>query len=433
MEKIMNIEQAYDKKKMLKKHVGTIHCSNNLSLIQRKLFNALLFVAYQDLPYKHKFQVKIKDLCYLIGFHSNDTKKLKLALIGLITLTIEWNIIDNQSGKESEWKASTALASAELSSGLCIYEYSQLMKELLYQPEMYGRIDINLLCHFKSSYGLALYENCIRYSELPQTPWFTIINFRKIMGIEDDKYPSFNDFKKRVLNIALSEVNSISPFVVELEVIRQNQKVTKIRFKINKFQKAVNTNETVTSQQQEIITILTSVFGLSRKSSENLFSIYDLNYIADKIHLISTSSSFKSGKIKGLAGYLVQALKSDYQKSPSSKEIIAKTLCVEKKQKFTEQDLIEKQYNQYISEVLESYFSQTASEETTTIMQSFKKSIDLQNKIFIRIYEQYGINHPATKNLFIDFIKKNVDAMSSVMNLEEFSTSLSENSALVNS
>ena len=33
----------------LKKHINAIHCTNNLSLLQRKLFNALLFNAYPNL------------------------------------------------------------------------------------------------------------------------------------------------------------------------------------------------------------------------------------------------------------------------------------------------------------------------------------------------------------------------------------------------
>lgn len=88
----------------LKKHVNAIHCTNNLTLVQRKLFNALLFNAYPELPYKQQFKIKGKDLYKLIGYNSKDTAKLKEALFGLISIAIEWNVIDCSTGKEKNGK-----------------------------------------------------------------------------------------------------------------------------------------------------------------------------------------------------------------------------------------------------------------------------------------------------------------------------------------
>ena len=65
----------------LKKHVNLIHCSNNLSLVQRKLFNALLFNAYPELGFKQQFCIRTKKLCEMIGYRSNDYKSLKKALL----------------------------------------------------------------------------------------------------------------------------------------------------------------------------------------------------------------------------------------------------------------------------------------------------------------------------------------------------------------
>lgn len=108
------------------------------------------------------------------------------------------------------------------------------MKDLMYQPEIYGQINIDLVSKFKSGYGLALYENCIRYKGLMQTPWFPIEIFRKLMGVFDGKYQVFKDFKKRVLDVGVNEVNTVSPIRIVPELERVNQKVTKIRFKLEK-------------------------------------------------------------------------------------------------------------------------------------------------------------------------------------------------------
>ena len=217
----MDLTIVKDQRFELKKHVNTIHCTNNLTLVQRKLFNALLFRAYPELPHKTRFQVHTRELCKLIGYNSNDYGKLKTALLGLITIAIEWNVIDAVTGNEKIWKASSILAAAELAGGYCNYEYSQIMRNFLYQPEIYGRINITLVAKFKSSYGLALYENCIRYQGLPQTPWFTLEVFRKLMGVFGKRYSAFKDFKKRVLNVAIKEVNALSSIYICVEIERR--------------------------------------------------------------------------------------------------------------------------------------------------------------------------------------------------------------------
>ncbi len=88
------------------------------------------------------------------------------------------------------------------------------MKELLYRPEIYGRLNMHVQAKFKSTYGLALYENCIRYQDIKQTPWINLGTFRKLMGVETGKYTVFRDFKRRVLDKAITEVNEYSPIKI---------------------------------------------------------------------------------------------------------------------------------------------------------------------------------------------------------------------------
>ena len=56
----------------LKKHAATIHCSNTLSLLQRKISNALLYHAYQELLLKEEHEISIRQLCHLIEYSGNN-------------------------------------------------------------------------------------------------------------------------------------------------------------------------------------------------------------------------------------------------------------------------------------------------------------------------------------------------------------------------
>ncbi|CAM4430691.1 MAG: hypothetical protein LEGION0398_MBIBDBAK_01346 [Legionellaceae bacterium] len=189
------MNQQKDKKsKELKKHVAIIHCTNTLSLMQRKISNALLYHAFPNLLINEEHEITIKQLCNIIGYNGYNYDAIKAALKQLIATIIEWNITDENG--EEDWSASAILASVQLKSANCKYSYSPRLRQLLSNPKMYGKINLAIQARFSSSYGLALYENCVRFIRLPYTKWFDLDTFRKIMGVHKNKYEIFRDFKR---------------------------------------------------------------------------------------------------------------------------------------------------------------------------------------------------------------------------------------------
>lgn len=411
----------------LKKHINAIHCTNNLTLVQRKLLNALLYNAYPDLPHKSQYEIPARSLCSLIGYNSNDYAKLRKALLGLMSVAIEWNVIDQSTPDAvSSWRASSALAAAKLEGGICTYEYSGMMRELLYRPEMYGRLNIAVLAKFKSSYGIALYENCIRFQGLAQTPWFGVDIFKKLMGVHGTKYELFTNFKKRVLNPAVTEVNEHSPITLSPEIKRINQKVVSIRFKLaNKTADPITqTMHSPQNDQEKIVDILTSVFGLSAEITQDILTKYDLSYLQEKTDLIINSESFRAGKIRALAGYLIDALKRDYKTSKSSKEIIKEQ---QSEQEYTErlardkQDNLRQQYNQYEQLIIHNYLSTLDVSERDSLNNAFIKHLQNEHALAYSWFRKYGLEHPGVSALLTLFIKhRDAEKVGSILSYNEF-------------
>ena len=78
----MNMEKAEGVNQRtleLKKHVAVIHSNSKISLLQRKISNALLFHAYDDLLIKDEHEIQISTLTKLIDYDSHDHKKIKQA------------------------------------------------------------------------------------------------------------------------------------------------------------------------------------------------------------------------------------------------------------------------------------------------------------------------------------------------------------------
>lgn len=409
------IEQQKDLKTILKKHVNTIHCSNNLTLVQRKLFNALLFNAYHEISEKLQYMIPVKKLCTLIGYDSRDYKKLRKSILDLITTAIEWNVIENDKGDQQEkWRASAVVSAAKIENGICTYEFSSVMRELLYRPEIYGKIDINIMTSFNSSYGLALYENCIRFQGIATTPWLPISTFRKLMGIAENRYKNFCDLKKRVLDIAVKEVNLYSPIKVIPEIQRVNKKVTNIKFKLSLKEKMNHNNIIIENTDSELINILKRDFSLSEKAVSDVLSQYELEFIENKIQLIKISESFRSGKIRDIAAYLMDALKRDYKPSRSSKNVLKEMKYKDEMHitanKANEEAQIRKLKRQK-KQKIDNYLNSLGDYEKKKLHAVFEK--DLMNSkdgYSIKSYRTYGMKSRIVQALFncyvIDIIDK---------------------------
>lgn len=393
----------------LKKHVNTIHCSNRLTLVQRKLFNALLYKAYSKLPYESTFIIQTKELCRLIGYSSNDYSHLKKSLLGLVTTVLEWNIIDTQKNVETSWKASSILSATKLQDGVCTYEFSSVIRELLFHPEIYGKIEIDVMAKFKSTYGLSLYENCIRYQGISQTPWLSIEIFRELMGVEKEKHRVFADFKKRVINVAVQEVNKISPIQVKPIFEKRNRKVSKIQFKIEKKQTVDANKENIFDK--DIFDVLLKIFSFSQENAKQIMEQYDLDYLKQKIKIIIESSSFQSGKIRGLSGYLTEALRKDYRPNKSSQEIISEKRNKKELRERAEQKETEKKnqiYDNYVKQEIDLYLTKLNNQKSDNLKNDFVNYIRENDAITYKWYGKYTFEHPAVKAAFNNFVKKKI-------------------------
>jgi plasmid replication initiation protein len=405
----------------LKKHVAAIHSSNKLSLVQRKIANALLFNAYDELLLKEEHQIHIRSLCNLIGYDSNDYKTIKKALINLLSTVIEWNLVDgNKLDAEGVWNASSIIADASIDGAVCTYSYSNKMKKLLYCPELYGRLNMYVQAQFQSSYGLALYENCIRYQNIEQTPMFDIAQFRKLMGVEEGKYTIFRDFKRRVLDKALEEVNKYSPLAVTTRLQKHGRNVTGIQFVIKHTKPDLDINDanfTPLSEQ------LKDRFAFSKLQIENTLSSFDEKYILEKISLVETSPSFTQGKINNVAKYLLRALEEDYQPATSSKEMLGKKKALPKPDKQEKIRLYEDRkladYRRYQDKLILDLFAKKSAAQKRKLLKEFEQS--LGKSLYRDIYQRDGLTNVLIQDQLCEYVKSHsVDLLESIPSYAEF-------------
>ena len=68
------------------------------------------------------------------------------------------------------------------------FSFHKVMLDLVDNPTVYGTIDVDLQSEFESKYGHALYENSTRFINLQKNKIIQLETFRKILGVQEDKY-----------------------------------------------------------------------------------------------------------------------------------------------------------------------------------------------------------------------------------------------------
>ena len=320
-----------DSNKVLFKHVATIHKVNSLSLLQNKINNILYFHAYETIENQEVHQISIGELCNYLSYKGHNYAEIKESLLGLIKMVVEWNVLNDSVLVKEDWTASAVLASASIKNGVIEYSYSYHMRKLLSDPTVYAAINLTYQANFKSKYGLALYENSVRYVNIKQTPWFDYALFRDLLGVSKEKYPQYKDFKRRVLDPAIDEVNAYSDIKVEPTFKKIGRRISSIKFKIsrrnkkNKIlissqntssdQKSQQKSENLSAHQLEIVDELRGVFQLSEHQALWAVRNYPEYFIKEKISFVR---SYKGARNTG--AILISALKNDYKNSVTIRE-----------------------------------------------------------------------------------------------------------------
>ncbi|KEJ87833.1 replication initiation protein [Sulfitobacter donghicola] len=311
------IKKYSSDKQILKKHVSAIHAVADLTALQRKLVNALLYNAYDNLLTERNHQINTRILCDMIGFDSKNISYLKEALVGIVETVMQFDIMEDDG--ERSWEAMSLLTYVKVKGGVCTYRYEQSLAEKLFHPDIYSKINLSVLRNLRSSHALVLYENCNRYVGTGQTPVWDLGLFRKLMAVEG-RYKEFKFLKRDVIMPAMKEVNEHSNIQVELLTVRKGRSVAALQFTVKP-----NPQLALLGMDEEDEVSSSAAYqallenGVSKTLARSWVIDYGEAYVLDKVDL--TTSQAASGKINSsTAGFLKAAIEKDYHNEGAVKK-----------------------------------------------------------------------------------------------------------------
>ena len=312
-----------------------IQIQGRITHLQRRAWNVLLANAYNQLPDKEIHRVGVVELVMKLGFDSNNHEYLKETLEALVDCTVKWNTLGKN--KKEIWGAASLLAEVRIEDGICFYQYPHTLRQKLHNPIMYTKLNLRLQNRFKSQYALILWEVCFDYFDVRwdrgETPFIPVETFRGLMGLESHEYTGFAFLNRDVIKPAIKEINDLTDYFVEVEQKRIGRKVAELKFRIIKVKK-LPVQESVFPDVEDLQPVAVELVGagVDRKEAIKIadaeWDYVDsemlpkpgsypdfLAYVSEKVEM-----SMYASNVHNTAGYIVEAIRNNYQNENVRKE-----------------------------------------------------------------------------------------------------------------
>jgi len=320
-----------------------IEAKYKLSVEEQKIIKILISkIQKNDKDFK-KYEFRIKDLAEVLGMtHDNPYVVLRGITRRLITRGLEFRNPETKTLLQTAWLSSASYMEGEGTVSLCFDpELKPLLLELKSQ---FTKYELGQIMQFSGQYTIRFFE--LRKSYLGRKineVKFTLKELWKMLGLRNDEYSIFWDFKRKALEPARLELLEKTGKSFTWETIKQGRggKIVAVKFifdpddeeSVVEYKKShkkdsvkeaqiieSKPSESANSRKQEdkksnlsdneksILEELMS-FGMSDRKSRFILEEYSIEKIQEKIDMLKR----KGDGVKNSPGFLIQALEEDWK------------------------------------------------------------------------------------------------------------------------
>ena len=221
-----------------------IEASYQLSAIEQRIVLAAISRIPKNQPITDDelYPVSVSEL-QLLGVHEKTAyRDLKEGINRLyersINLSIEDKSIKMRWVQEIQFLDSQSIIGIRFSKPILPF-ISNLSRE-------FTKYALSDIAGINSAYAIRIYELLVQYRQIGKRE-ISVDSLRTMLEL-GKKYPLFADFKKRVIDTAVDQINEYSPLKVTYEQKKTGRKVTHIIFSFKEKSKSLNENNPNTSK-----------------------------------------------------------------------------------------------------------------------------------------------------------------------------------------
>lgn len=282
-----------------------------LTLLQRRIYNALYFLAGAELLKRETHTVPLAVLAQELNYSSRNWSHLVKALLGLTTVQVRWNYFA-PSGSRNGLGASAMLAQAEVVGSIAFFSFPPKLRAILHAAARPAFIEFSVQRQLTSNYNQAIYELLAASRGAEQgvhyTPTYLLADLRRVLGVPDSPlYQEFRRLNARIIKPALQEISEVSPYQVEALALKKNHLVAALRF--------CSTPKPGTMQQGKRFMERLIALGCNQKQAAKILAQYlhQPDYLDGNLAYVE--EQWRTGKVKRETPVplLIDALKTDYR------------------------------------------------------------------------------------------------------------------------
>ena len=209
------------------KHNHLNEASYRLTLDEKRLILTSIANIHQGDKIPNEIEIKASDFAEMWGINPDSSyKQLKEARNNLYERSVRLKRLDNGEVWDIRWVDAVAYQDGE---GYIKISFSEKIKPYLSELKShFTTYRLAEIKNFKSGHAIRLYELLMQFKK---TGWREVeLEWFKNYFDMGDKYPRWADFRRWVIDPAMSEINKRSPYDVSYETIKKGRSIAKIKF-----------------------------------------------------------------------------------------------------------------------------------------------------------------------------------------------------------
>lgn len=230
------------KNSLVVKDNALINASYNLELTEQRLIMLAIINAResgQGITADSKLEIHASDYAKLFNVSADASyKALREAVNNLFNRQFSYTAEYKKTGKvgivRSRWVSRI------------FYVDDLALLEITFAPDVvplitrleehFTKYEAKQVAHLTSKYATRLYELLIAWREVGKVPQLELSEFRNRLGLIDSEYTAMSDFKKRVLEPSIKQINEHTDITVTYEQHKKGRIISGFSFKFKQKQ-----------------------------------------------------------------------------------------------------------------------------------------------------------------------------------------------------
>ena len=225
------------KNSLIVKDNALINASYNLELTEQRLIMLAIINAResgQGITADSKLEIHASDYAKLFNVSADASYKALREAVN--------NIFNRQFSYTAEYKKTGKVGIVRSRWVSRIFYVDDLaLLEITFAPDVvplitrleehFTKYEAKQVAHLTSKYATRLYELLIAWREVGKVPQLELSEFRNRLGLLDNEYTAMSDFKKRVLEPSIKQINEHTDITVTYEQHKKGRIISGFSFK----------------------------------------------------------------------------------------------------------------------------------------------------------------------------------------------------------